>query len=57
MYWWNITAPGVGSIIVKAAYRSAAVAEAAERMRCDEDRIERVVQLDEIDNGKLKMEN
>lgn len=39
MRWWNVRAPGYGSVLVKAEYRTAAVIEACNRMGCGEEDI------------------
>ena len=39
MRWWDVRAPGYGSVLVKAEYRTAAVIEACNRMGCGEEDI------------------
>jgi hypothetical protein len=33
--WWNVIAPGYGSIMVKGSYRAEAMREAEDRLGCD----------------------
>lgn len=39
MRWWDVRAPGYGSVLVKAEYRTAAVIEACNRLNCGEEDI------------------
>lgn len=46
--WWDIVAPGCGSITVKAEYRAQAIMEAEARLGCSEEQISRCIRLEPV---------